>query len=71
MTFSENISEHGFLKEAVQAGAPQEVARGAVREQTEGKEEGAGTQRLRTLKQKLEPKTPNIFGTISSAVRGT
>ena len=39
-TFSEKVSEHGLLREVVPTGDPQEVARGAVMEQTGGTEEG-------------------------------
>ena len=71
MAFSEKVSEHGFLMEVVQTGDPQEVTRGAVMEQTEGTEEGVGIQRLSTFLEKALRKSPQKFGTVSSAVRGT
>ena len=71
MTFSERVSEHGFLREVAQAGAPQEVARGAVMEQTGGTEEGARVQMSNTFLEKSQKKSPKNFGTVSSAVRGT
>ena len=71
MTFSEKVSEHGFLRQVAQTGAPQEVARGAVMEQTGGTEEGARIQMSNTFWEKSQKKTPNNFGTVSSAVRGT
>lgn len=71
ITFSEEVSEHGLLREVVPTGAPQEVARGAVMEQTEGTEEGVGMQRLRTFLEKSRKTSPQNFGEVSSAVRGT
>ena len=54
MTFSEKVSEHGFLREVAQTGAPQEVARGAVMEQTGGTEEGARIQMSNTFLEKSQ-----------------
>ena len=53
ITFSEEVSEHGLLRAVVPRGAPQEVARGAVMEQTGGTEEGVGIQRLSTVLEKV------------------
>ena len=71
LTFSERVSEHGFLREVAQTGAPQEVARGAVMEQTGGTEEGARIQMSNTFLEKSQKKIPKNFGTVSSAGRGT
>ena len=71
MTFSEKVSEHGFLREVAQTGTPQEVARGAVMEQTGGTEEGVGIQMSSTFLEKSQKKSPQNFRTVSSAVRGT
>ena len=71
MSFSEKVSEHGSLREVAQTGAPQEVARGAVMEQTGGTEEGARIQMSNTFLENRKKKIPNNFGTVSSAVRGT
>ena len=61
MTFSEKVSEHGFLREVAQTGAPQEVARGAVMEQTGGTEEGARIQMSNTFLEKSQKKDSQQF----------
>ena len=65
MTFSEKVSEHGFLREVAQTGTPQEVARGAVMEQTGGTEEGVGIQMSSTFldksQKKISPKFRHSF----------
>ena len=66
MTFSEKVSEHGFLREVAQTGAPQEVARGAVMEQTGGTEEGARIQMSNTF---LENRKKKRFPKISAQFR--